>query len=106
VTPLLWPSLPIGLRALLPACPGVYVARPWFGLGRPRYVGMSANLRARWAGRAHHRLRDLAWHTSLSYQRCDGWGARDLRHYEAWLIRQLRPALNSTSTTRRTPCAA
>lgn len=97
---MLWPTLPLPMRHLLPACPGVYCARPWFGLGRPIYIGMSMNLRERWAGKGHHRLRDLPWHTSLCYLRCEGWGAEDVRHYEAWLIRQMRPRLNGAQVRR------
>ncbi len=94
MSPRPWASLPLPMRALLPACPGVYVARGWWGLGRPLYVGMSTDLRARWAGRRHHRLRQLPWHARLDFQACPGWRAAELRRYERWLIRRLRPRLN------------
>lgn len=97
---LMWPSLPLPARFALPDAPGVYVARPWFGLGAPAYVGMSTSLRERWHGRRHHRLRDLPWHTTLSYLVCDGWTAQELRRYEAWLIRTMRPRLNGTPIRR------
>ena len=93
-----WHTLPLSARALLPACPGVYVARPWWGLGAPLYVGMSTNLRARW--RAHHRLGQLPGHTWLWFQPCPGWGVAELRHYETWLIGRLRPRLNYARQAR------
>lgn len=100
MNPLPWHALPLPLRGLLPRCPGVYVARSWFGLGQPLYAGQSTNLRERWAGSRHHRLRQLPWHARLWYQPCPGWRAWELRRYERWLIRRLRPRLNYT---RRRP---
>lgn len=98
--PLPWRVMPLSLRGLLPPCPGVYVARSWWGLGAPLYVGQSTDLRQRWAGRRHHRLRQLPWHAWLAFQPCPGWRAQELRRYERWLIRRLRPRLNYT---RRRP---
>ena len=95
-----WRALPLSARALLPACPGVYVARAWWGLGGALYVGMSTDLYARWEGRRHHRLRQLPWHAWLAFQACPGWHTGELRDYERWLIRRLRPRLNYT---RRRP---
>ena len=94
MTPLPWRSIPISLRELLPACPGVYVARSWRGLGGALYVGMSTDLYARWHGTRHHRLRQMPWHAVLAFQACPGWHVGELRRYERWLIRRLRPRLN------------
>lgn len=95
-----WRSLPLGLRHLLPACPGVYVARGWWGLGIPLYVGMSTNLHARWAGSRHHRLRQMPWHAWLWFLACPEWSEGELRRYERWLIGRLQPSLNGTRARR------
>jgi excinuclease UvrABC nuclease subunit len=93
-----WRSVPLAARQRLPARPGVYVARGWFGLGGALYVGQSTNLRARWAGDRHHRLRDLPWHTRLYYRTC---ARGERRRRERELIRRLRPRLNGTRRRRR-----
>lgn len=99
---LLWPSLALHNRASLPPLPGVYVCRPWFGLGRARYVGMSMNLRQRWSGPTpHHRLAQMPGHTRIQFYAFPGATLAELRGIEALLIARLRPRLNYTPIRRR-----
>lgn len=90
-----FPSVDLFSRYRLPASGGLY-----FVLERDAilYIGKTVSFRQRWQG--HHRLRQLPWHAWLYVQPCPGWRASELRRYERWLIRRLRPRLNYT---RRRP---
>ena len=52
-----WLNVAFTERSYLPSCPGVYIVAD--ALGNVWYVGQATNIKARWAGKTHHRYPQL-----------------------------------------------
>lgn len=90
-------SVAIEDRAKLPAAPGVYFVLD--ATGDVLYIGRATNVRARWAGKAHHRYKQLR---KIDGARIAYWEVPtdQQENLERIWIQALIPPLNDAPTIR------
>jgi hypothetical protein len=93
IHPFFLPSVPINSRINLPTNPGVYFLIQWWKPWKILYIGKAANLRSRWSGKKHHKLKQAKrFGVQIHYKTT--WSKSEAKDLEAIYQQRFKPPWN------------
>ena len=87
-------SVSLRKRIDLPTSPGVYYLIQWFNPWKVLYVGKAANLRSRWSGKGHHKLKQALRKPGIRIHYRKTWTKGRAKEIEAIEQRKHNPPWN------------